>query len=469
LTEESRGIVRASSKTRPNAARELELLDAAGTRLSVEVLTRPFQYDGEHVTLAAIRDLTERKEAEAEIRRIAFHDGLTDLPNRYLLDDRLAQALELGERTISRIAVLCLDLDRFKFVNDLLGHDAGDCLLVQVSNRLREAVRSIDTVARLGGDEFVVVQVLAELQQAPIALAQRLVEGLSAPYDIHGQQVEIGVSIGIAVYPDDGRTAPTLLKNGDTALYRAKLDGRGQYRCFEPAMDLQLRDRRSLEQDLRHAFQQHELELNYQPLYHSSNRELEGFEALLGWTHPTRGVIKPSAFIPIAEECGLIVPIGNWVLETACAEAASWPKPWSVAVTLSSTQLRGPDLPEVAAAVLARTGWSPGRLELEVTESVLTTNPEEALDVLTRLRGQGIRLSLDDLGSGYSSLSYLRRFPFNKLKIDKSFLLDCETKPEAAAIVGAIVTLGHSLNLCVTAERVETEEQLALLRGYHCH
>jgi diguanylate cyclase (GGDEF)-like protein/PAS domain S-box-containing protein len=448
---------------------ELEMLRTDGSILPVQVLSRAFGYNGEEVTLSAVRDLSERKQAEARIRQLAFHDALTGLPNRYLLNDRLTQALELSARTGSHVALLCLDLDRFKFVNDLLGHEAGDLLLVEVAARLTRTLRAMDTVARLGGDEFVIVQALAEQPQLSATLARRVIEAIAAPYEIKGHQVEIGVSIGVATYPEDGETAAALLKNGDTALYRAKNAGRGQFKFFEAAMDVQLSERRKLEQDLRQAFAQRAFTLNFQPLCDCASRELQGFEALLRWTHPTRGAVSPAEFIPIAEECGLIMPLGQWVLETACAEAASWSQPWSIAVNLSPMQFRDPDLPNVVAGILARVGLAPERLELEVTESVLISNPEEALSTLTQLKAQGIRISLDDFGTGYSSLSYLRRFPFDKLKIDKSFIHDCDTNPDASAIVAAIVTLGHCLHISVTAEGVETESQLDMLMGQHCH
>jgi diguanylate cyclase (GGDEF)-like protein/PAS domain S-box-containing protein len=464
----SAGLVQEWLRSKVIGIGEIELQHASGSNRPVEVLSRPFEYDYAEVTLTAVRDLSERKQAEAQIRKLAFHDALTGLPNRHLLNDRLAQALELASRSSGRVAVLCLDLDRFKFVNDLFGHDAGDRLLMEVANRLCGTVRANDTVARPGGDEFVIVQALAEQPALTAALARRIIAALSAPYEIQGQQVEIGVSIGIATYPGEGKTSAVLLKNGDTALYHAKSTGRGQYQFFAAEMDIQLRERRSLEQDLRQAFAHRELTLNFQPLYDCAHRTLEGFEALLRWSHPLRGAVSPAEFIPAAEECGLIIPLGRWVLETACAEAASWPRPWSVAVNLSSMQFRDPNLPDMVLEILARAGLPPSRLELEVTESLLISNPDEALLALTRLRAAGVRISLDDFGTGYSSLSYLRRFPFDKLKIDKSFVQDCQTNPDAAAIVSAIITLGQCLHIRVTGEGVESEAQLHFLATRHC-
>jgi diguanylate cyclase len=448
---------------------EIDILHADGTSLPVEVLSRPFDYDGGEVTLSAIRDLSERKQAEWQIRQLAFHDGLTGLPNRYLLNDRLTQALELAARTGRRLAVLYLDLDRFKFVNDIFGHGAGDRLLVEVAGRLSAVVRSMDTVARIGGDEFVVIQALAEHPQSSASLAERLIESLSRPYQLEGRQVEIGVSIGIASYPDDGATAPVLLKSSDIAMYRAKTSGRGRYQFFAPEMDVQLRGQRELEQELREALNGGELELYFQPLWDCASRTLEGFEALLRWMHPVRGPVSPAEFIPIAEESGLIVALGGWVLETACAEAASWPGSWPVAVNLSPVQFQFAGLADMVLETLERTGLPANRLELEVTEGVLISDPDQALATLTRLRAQGVRISLDDFGTGYSSLSYLRRFPFDKLKIDRSFIQDCDTNPDAMGIVAAIVTMGRCLHIRVVAEGVESEAQLRLLVGHQCH
>ena len=324
-------------------------------------------------------------------------------------------------------------------------------------------------MARIGGDEFIFVQTLVEHPQVSAVMARRLIERLSAPYQIEGQQIEIGVSIGIASYPDDGATTPTLLKNGDIAMSRAKTRGRGQYQFFAPEMDVQLRERHELEQDLRRALHRHELELYFQPVYECASRTLEGFEALLRWTHPVRGPVSPVEFIPVAEESGLIVALGQWVLQAACSQAASWPGSWSVAVNLSPVQIRQPDLAEMVAGTLARTGLAPHRLELEVTEGVLISDPDQALATLSRLRAQGIRISLDDFGTGYSSLSYLRRFPFDKLKIDRSFIQDCDTNPDACGIVAAIVTMGRCLHIRVVAEGVENEAQLRLLVEHQCH
>ena len=447
---------------------EIELIRADGATLAVEILARPIEHDGGEAVVVAVRDLSDRKRAEAKIRHLAHHDGLTGLPNRFLFNDRLAQALELAGRGETAVAILCIDLDRFKYVNDLLGHDGGDRLLVLVAERLRATVRGVDTVARLGGDEFAIVQPLAENARAAASLSQRIIENLTEPFQIDGHELEIGASIGIANYPTDGQAGALLLKNADTALYRAKQDGGSRFCFFEAGMDLKLRERRSLEQDLRHAIDRGEMELHYQPLFDCASTEIEGFEALLRWTHPVRGRVPPKDFIPLAEESGLILPIGNWVLKSACAEAASWRRPLRVAVNLSPAQFRQSDLASRVAEILARTGLPAHRLELEVTEGVLIEDTEHALETLGELKSQGIRISLDDFGTGYSSLSYLLRFPFDKLKIDRSFVEASGAEGNAGAIVGAIVALARSLRVSVTAEGVETEAQLEMLRATQC-
>jgi diguanylate cyclase (GGDEF)-like protein len=411
----------------------------------------------------------ESKRAQAQIRYLAHHDGLTGLPNRILLNERIAHALEAARRSGAGIAVLCVDLDRFKFVNDLLGHDGGDRLLIEAAERLRGNVRGSDTVARLGGDEFAVVQTLKHNPRTEAEnLAKRIVRHFAMPFEVQGNQIECGASIGVAIYPDDGSTGAVLLKNADTALYRAKQDGRGRYCLFEPEMDLRMQQRRALEQDLRHAIERGEMQLHYQPLFDCSSGQLDGFEALLRWTHPKHGPIPPDKFIPLAEECGLISSIGTWVLKTACAEAVSWQQALRVAVNMSPAQFRQGDLPAIVAEILGSTGLSPHRLELEVTEGLLISDSEGALKILQALKDLGVRISLDDFGTGYSSLSYLLRFPFDKLKIDKSFVQALGTDTGATSIVAAILALGQSLNLSITAEGVETEQQLRMLQEQCC-
>jgi diguanylate cyclase (GGDEF)-like protein len=354
--------------------------------------------------VATYEDVTERRHAEAQIVFLARHDTLTRLPNRVLLNERIEQAVaQLGRG--HGLAVLCIDLDNFKQVNDTLGHPIGDALLVTVSERLNACVREVDTVARLGGDEFAIVQCGIGAPEDAALLARRIVETLSAPYELDGHHVMIGASLGISVAPGDGVTCERLLKNADVALYRAKSDGRGTWRFFEPEMDARLQARRKLELDLRDALAKGQFDLYYQPIYDLQLNRVSGFEALLRWRHPTRGFVSPAEFIPVAEEIGLIVPIGDWVLERACAQASQWPSHVKVAVNVSPAQFKGPGLVQSVSHALAESGLSPQRLELEITESVLLNNSVATLAILHALRDRGIRISMDDFGTGYSSLS----------------------------------------------------------------
>ncbi len=416
----------------------------------------------QHLSTRAARE-------EDSLRHLAHHDPLTGLPNRLQCAERLDQMLASGHAGETNGLVFCLDLDRFKQVNDLLGHQAGDNLLIQVATRLQSLVRPTDLVARMGGDEFVVAVPPPISAGSAALLAGRMVEALAEPFFLDGRQASIGTSIGIALYPVDGMTATDLLRNADTALYQAKKDGRGVYRFFEASMNDRLRRRQMLENDLRQGINNDQLELYYQPLLDMRTRKVGGFEALVRWNHPTRGLVPPSEFIPLAEESGLILPLGHWVLKTACREAASWDFPLRIAVNLSPIQFRQADLAETIAAVLADSGLPANRLELEVTESVLIRHAEQALEILNKLKDQGIKISLDDFGTGYSSLSYLRRFPFHKIKIDRSFIQSLEQDEEAAVIARTIVALGHSLHLEVTAEGVETEGQAAFLEAQECN
>jgi diguanylate cyclase (GGDEF)-like protein len=408
--------------------------------------------------------------AAAAGRRVmlAEIDPLTGLSNRPRLEDRLRQALAEASRSDGSVAVLCLDLDRFKAVNDFMGHQAGDSLLVEVANRLRAAARESDSVARLGGDGFILVWPFDGDQAAVGSFASRLVDVLSAPYMIDGVKVEISASIGIALYPSGATTAERLLSQADLALGRAKQDGRRRHRFFEPAMDTKLREYRTMEHDLRQALTRGELYLDYQPVFNGVGLELAGYEALARWRHPRLGTVSPAVFIPIAEECGAILPLGRWVLETACAEAASWSKPLGIAVNLSPAQFNNLDLPDEIADILARTGLPAARLELEVTEGVLIGDTDRAHAVLSAIQAQGVRIALDDFGTGYASLSYLRRFRFNRLKIDRSFIKEIGVDADAEAIVCAIMAMSKRLRLAVTAEGIETEQQLTLLRVLRC-
>ncbi|TFZ56039.1 EAL domain-containing protein [Methylorubrum sp. Q1] len=416
--------------------------------------------------VATFEDITERRRNEARIIHMARHDGLTDLPNRTRLREIGAELIETL-RGGAHLAVLCLDLDRFKPINDSFGHAVGDTLLRAVAERLRAHVRGRDVVARLGGDEFAVLSHVEDTAGAA-ALAERLIEMVGAPYDLDGITVEIGMSAGIALAAsEDGgpHNIERLLKEADMALYEAKAEGRGTCRLFEPQMDETLRERLDLERELREALQQGLFELHYQPLVDLSDNRITGMEALVRWRHPERGLMSPMVFIPLAEETGLIVPIGEWVLRQACRDAAAWPDDISVAVNVSPLQLRHRGFVQSALGALAGSGLKAARLELEITESVLLDDTEANLETLHTLRKLGVRISMDDFGTGYSSISYLRRFPFDKIKIDRSFVRDCAAQSEAGAIIRAIVSLGASLGITTLVEGVETEPQLATVRA----
>ena len=454
---------------RPSRARDRYVCHRDGHAVPVELLTRTIEYGGSPAQAIALRDLTHRRRSEAALHRLAHFDSLTGLPNRSLLIGRLADSLaDAGPD--GTVAVLCLDLDRFKPVNDTLGHTAGDKLLAAVADRLNGLVRGTDTLARMGGDEFVIVLPSPDgVAAIAVALASRIVARLAEPFGIEGQQVSVGVSAGIALYPDDGITGDELLRCADIAMYAAKNDGRNTFRLFRTEMDEQLQDRRALERDLREAIHHRELKLHYQPLVNCASGAIEGYEALLRWDHPTRGAVPPSVFIPVAEETSLILPLGRWVLECACKAAASWAAPLRVAVNLSPAQFRQPGLAEQIIATLDQTGLAPERLELELTEGVLIDDPDRAITLLSTLRRAGVRVSLDDFGTGFSSLSYIRRFPLDKIKIDKSFIAGMDTDRQAASIVQSLVALAHTLNLTVTAEGVETMAQLDALRLHSCN
>ena len=413
-------------------------------------------------------DVTERRLTEARIHHLAHHDGLTGLPNRILLNERLNEAVNRAIRERSAFAVLCLDLDGFKGVNDTMGHDAGDLLLIRVADRLRAMIRPTDTVARTGGDEFAIVQSDIGQPESAESLAHRLIASFAEPVVIDGYQLTVGTSVGIAIYPANGTDGRTLLSNADTALYRAKGDGRGTFRFFEPWMDSSLQERRAIEDDLRRALERGQLDVHFQPQFTCDTLEVVGFEALVRWNDRTRGMVPPGVFIPIAEECGLIGRIGRFVLEEACAQAVAWRPQCRVAVNLSPVQFRDPGLPQIVAETLERTGLQPELLELEVTEGVLIGDEQLALGMLRALKEQGVRISLDDFGTGFSSLSYLRRFPFDKIKIDRSFVQGQQTDPGTQAIMEAVLAMSARLNLEVIAEGVETEEQLAMIRRQGC-
>ncbi len=443
---------------------EVEIQTTTGRSVPVEFSCRMIDYKGLPATAVALRDLTDRKNSEARILHLAHHDALTDLPNRSLLQERLSRALAVAAQEGSKAAILYLDLDRFKPVNDVLGHAGGDALLVQVAGRVQAEIRSADTLARVGGDEFIIVQVNATSPERMSSLAERIIGRLSAPFQIAGRQVEIGVSIGIAVYPDDGANPESLLRAADTAMYRVKEEGRGSFRFFDASMDAKMLDRHLLEQDLRRALERGELALFYQPLANCRTGEVDGFEALMRWRHPIRGMVPPSEFIPLAEDIGIIVQLGRWAIETACRDAAGWSTPAKVAVNVSPVQFRQSTLLGVVSDALTQTGLDPARLEIEVTEGVFIENSGRAVSILSGLHDLGVRVGLDDFGTGYSSLNYLRLFSFDKVKIDQSFIRDLDQDGEATKIVKAIIGLGHNLGLSITAEGVETLEQLTFLR-----
>jgi diguanylate cyclase (GGDEF)-like protein len=430
----------------------------------VQILRRPLKNGG---WVSTHEDITERRQIEAKIAHMAHHDVLTNLPNRILFNEKMEESLARAGRG-ERMAVLCLDLDHFKNVNDSLGHSLGDSLLRAVTQRLLDCIGEADTIARLGGDEFSIIQARIETPQEASTLAQRIIDRLAAPFMLDAHQVVIGASVGIALAPIDGVKPEELLKKADLALYRAKADGRGTYRFFQPEMDANMQARRKLELELRNALAAGEFELFYQPLVNLASGRISGFEALLRWRPRGGGFISPAEFIPLAEEIGLIVPIGEWVLHQACHQAANWPANVHVAVNLSPVQFKSRKLVETITLALTNSGLAPERLELEITESVLLHNNEATLAMLRQIKQFGVKISMDDFGTGYSSLSYLRSFPFDKIKIDRSFIRDLASSDDCVAIVRAVTSLGASLGMATIAEGVETTEQLERLRREGC-
>jgi diguanylate cyclase (GGDEF)-like protein len=434
------------------------------TGRAIHIVRRPMRNGG---WVATHEDVTERRQIEAKIAHMARHDALTGLPNRLLFRERMEQAFDRLARG-DTFVVHCLDLDHFKNVNDSLGHPIGDALLRAVTDRLLGCIREHDTIARLGGDEFAIIQIVSDPVAEATSLAQRILERLSAPYDLDAHLVIIGVSSGMAVAPGDGAEPTELLKNADLALYRAKADGRGTFRFFEPGMDARMQARRRLELELRKAFSAGELEPYYQPLVNLQSGEITCLEVLLRWHHPERGLVPAQDFIHVLEEIGMIVPVGEWVLQQACKAAARWPERIKVAVNLSPMQFGSAQLVAMIASALAEAGLAAGRLELEITETVLMQDSEANLATLHRLKDMGVKIAMDDFGTGYSSLSYLRSFPFDKIKIDRSFVRDLIEQDDSAAIVRAVASLGQSLGVTTTAEGVETESQVERLRAEGC-
>ncbi|MYN41386.1 EAL domain-containing protein [Duganella sp. FT109W] len=459
------------------SSREKRYLCKDGRRVWVKATVTAMQPDaGDAALVAVIEDISQRKQFEEELMHLARHDALTGLANRTLLLDRVSQAIAQARRSGNQVAMLFLDLDRFKTINDSLGHDAGDRVVIEVGRRLKQAVRDADTVARFGGDEFVVLLPELPTEDIAAALAQKILSALFEPMLIHGHELAPACSIGISLYPRDGDNGKTLLKNADAALYQAKAMGRGNYQFYSEEMNARTLDRLTLESGLRHAVERGELELKYQPQIDLADGAMLGAEALLRWRPAGQQLVMPDAFITIAEETGLIVPIGEWVLRTACAQQVAWRQSGlpdlRIAVNLSARQFRQPGLDAMVARVLAETGCPADRLELEITESVLMERPDSAAQTLQRLSDMGVQLAIDDFGTGYSSLSYLKRFPINALKIDRSFVRDIAAKSAASnddgAIAAAVIALAHSMGLTVVAEGVETEQQRDFLRQLHC-
>ncbi|HXN23874.1 MAG TPA: EAL domain-containing protein [Candidatus Dormibacteraeota bacterium] len=450
------------------------LIRPDGFEIPIEDSVSPL-HDREGQPIGAVsifRDVSAARAMALQMTHSAQHDFLTGLPNRMLLNDRVGQAITLAPRHMKKVAVLFLDLDGFKHINDSLGHPIGDKLLQSIAKRLVDCVRGSDTVSRQGGDEFVVL--LSEVEQfedAAIA-ARRMLLAVAEVHSINQHDLHVTTSIGLSVYPDDGLDAETLIKNADTAMYQAKENGRQSYQFFKPAMNVRAVERQSIEESLRSALERQEFALHYQPKINLRTGEITGAEALIRWTHPIRGPVSPAQFIPIAEDCGLILPIGNWVLREACKQARAWMDAGlflaTVAVNISAMQFRDENFLEGVFAILKDTGLDPRSLELELTESVLMKHAESTESILKALRARGVQLAVDDFGTGYSSLSYLRKFPIDALKIDQSFVRQITTTPDETTIVTAVISMGRSLKLRVVAEGVETQEELAFLQAHQC-
>jgi diguanylate cyclase (GGDEF)-like protein len=415
-----------------------------------------------------IRPALIQKVTEERIRFAAHHDDLTQLSNRLLFHERLRKAIGVARTTGQGFALLCLDLDGFKLINDMHGHGYGDSLLIDVARRLRHGVREADTVARIGGDEFAIIQQISDQPSEAISLARRLIDTVTQPFELAGRQALVGVSIGISLYSRHGETPDQLLRNADHALYQAKKSGRKTYCVFDPAMEANQQEPFLVEQDLKDAITRGDFILAYQPVCDTRSLHIVGFEALLRWRHPLLGPIQPDLFIPLAERSGLIVPLGRWVLETACVDAVKWARPAILSVNLSPLQFRQPDLPEQVADILSRTGLPASRLKLEVTEGLLLDESDLVLQTMRKLQEQGVRIMLDDFGTAYANMNYLRRFPFDGIKIDKSFVRGLGNDEITLAIVQAILSLADRLNLAVVAEGVETERELNQLRKLGC-
>ena len=450
------------------------LIRRGGYEIAIEGSVSPI-HDREGQVIGAVNvfnDVSEARAMALQMAHSAQHDFLTGLPNRMLVNDRVKQAIVLASRHMKKVAVLFLDLDGFKHINDSLGHQTGDKLLQTIAKRLVDCVRFSDTVSRQGGDEFVVLLSEMEHSEDAAITARRMLQAVAEAHSIDQHDLHVTTSIGVSVYPDDGLDAETLLKNADTAMYQAKENGRQNYQFFKPAMNVRAVQRQSIEESLRRALDRQEFALDYQPKVDLKTGEITGAEALLRWTHPTRGLISPAEFIPVAEDCGLILPISKWVLREACKQARAWVDadlpPVTMAVNVSAMDFRDDNFLERVFAILRETGLDSKFLELELTEGVLMKRAESAASVLQTLRARGVQIAVDDFGTGYSSLSYLRKFPINALKIDQSFVHQITSTPDDTAIVTAVISMGRSLKLRVVAEGVETQEELAFLQDLQC-
>ena len=471
VDEESRNLVKSNMLSDNSMSYEVIGVHKNGTRIVVEVVGTSCFYKGSIARVVAVRDITERKRAEELINHMAYHDSLTTLPNRLLFNERLTSALHQARGKGQRLAVMFLDLDRFKLVNDTLGHGMGDKLLIGVASRIIDCLGPDDIVARMGGDEFTVLMHIDDPQEAANA-SQMIIAALKEPFVIDGYELHTTTSIGISLYPEDGDDAQVLMRNADTAMYRAKDQGRNSYSYYDTAMNRLGIERLELENGLRYALEREELVVYYQPRLNLASGRIVGMEALVRWQHPVLGLVPPGRFIPLAEETGLIVPISEWVLETACKQTTKWLDsgypPLQVAVNLSARQFQSPGLVERVDSILQESGLAPELLELEITESITMQDVDFTILTLRKLSDMGIHIAVDDFGTGYSSLSYLKNFPIHTLKIDQSFVRELHRDSYNAAIVNTVIYLAQNLNLKVIAEGVETEQQLAFLRDQRC-
>jgi diguanylate cyclase (GGDEF)-like protein/PAS domain S-box-containing protein len=472
VAQQGWGLFWEEIKTRRSITFEAQHRTKEGRSFPVEITANYLEFDGREYSFSFVRDITERKAAEARIKFLAYSDALTGLPNRRLLQDRLTMALASARRRGHKVALLFLDLDRFKSINDSLGHSAADLLLQEVAQRLAACGREQDTIARIGGDEFLIVLTgLKDATDAAVA-AERLMDAIVGEYSIQGQALHLTCSLGISIFPEQGTDTETLIKNADTAMFNAKESGRNGFRFFTQDIDNQALERLTLENSLRLAMDKEELFLVYQPQMDLATGRIIGLEVLLRWRHPKFGLVPPDKFIPIAENCGVIVPIGEWVMRTACSQARKWQESGlpavRLAVNVSAVQFRRQGFSECVRRVLRETDLAPQYLELELTESLLLANAEVNLSVIKELNAIGLALAIDDFGTGYSNFGYLKQFRVSKLKIDGSFIRDLAVNPDDAAITAAIISMAKSLRLKVIAECVEDEAQMSFLRAHHC-